>query len=151
MLDESDKAKATLDDLKKTYSVDEKRVNLLGFSAGCAMDFEVIATYLWRLGANYSVGADDRKYIEAGKKSAEKLKALKFDCSTDFPAKVGHTCTLEQVKRLTAFLDEVYAKDLKAARDAKAPKPSSRPSSRPSSKPSAKPSSKPSAKPSAKP
>jgi len=148
--DESEKAKATLEDLKKTYSIDEKRVNLLGFSAGCAIGFKVIGAYPGtfrvfgglahviheemtddelnpaadKTAVFYSVGAADAKYIEKARKSAERLKTLKFDCSADFPEKVGHTCTLDQVRKLTAFIDGVYAKDAKAAaaqKDAKAP------------------------------
>ncbi|HYF49230.1 MAG TPA: dienelactone hydrolase family protein [Planctomycetota bacterium] len=137
-LDEDDKVKATVDDLKKTYSIEESRVHLLGFSAGCAMGFGVICKHpgLFRtFGAFghiipeetrdeelkaaaktsifYSVGASDAKYVEKAKASAEKLKELKFDMTAEFPEKVGHQITLEQVKRMAAFVDEAAMKDAK--------------------------------------
>ncbi len=138
-LDEDDKISATITDLKRTYSVDEKKIALVGFSSGCAMGFSVVArnpelfrcyggfahvvipqvtdAALKKAAAKtsifYSVGTIDP--MEKGyAPTVQRLKTAGFDVTSESPEGIGHSISPEHFKRLSAFLDGVYAKDAKA-------------------------------------
>lgn len=127
---------ATVADVVKSCNVDSERVTLCGFSAGGGAGFFYIAAQpgLFKAYAAfaqvvsdqlddealekakstpifYSVGKLDAKYLAPSKKSAERLKGLGFSVDYETPPNMGHNLSLEQLKRMFAWLDaSVYGK-----------------------------------------